>query len=404
MITSAKRKVLVIDDEIGPRESMRILLKNDYEVHCAESAQQGIKLLKEMTPDLVILDIRMPHMNGIEALQRMRKIDGEVSLVILTGYGTLETAQEALRMGATDYLKKPFDTREMLENVRKYVSRTRMVRQRSQGLFQLVQLNNQFKKEIQKIKQMAAPGQSSDEFAHDLVNSLATVLGHVQILLKKLAVDETAKPNAIHETLLSLDLIEKHVKHSLETVRVWREAGRRKFHSPARIPILDILRDITSAIELHDDKNKAQLKLKVETPDLAIMANRTEIFHAIQNVVMNAMRSTKARDNRQVTITCLRDGNDLLVQVRDNGHGMSHGQPDGIFKTRSAAKSDSGESLPAFCETKRIIEAHGGSILAESQPGKGTSVSIRLPLLTGGTSQKPAIMIFPQNPHLPAHA
>jgi len=106
-------KVLVIDDELGPRESLRFLLKNEYRVLCADSVDEGIRLLKAEEPDVVVMDIRMPKKSGIEGLKEIRAVDPYVSVIMLTGYARLETAQEALRQGATDYLKKPFDTHEM---------------------------------------------------------------------------------------------------------------------------------------------------------------------------------------------------------------------------------------------------------------------------------------------------
>src|SRR5450759_5628279 len=106
-------RVLVIDDEMGPRESLRILLKVECEVLCAPSVEEGLRLFRASPPDLVIMDIRMPDRNGIEGLREIRKLDPLVSVIMLTGYGALETAQEALRLGANDYLKKPFDTGDM---------------------------------------------------------------------------------------------------------------------------------------------------------------------------------------------------------------------------------------------------------------------------------------------------
>ena len=102
-------KVLVIDDENGPRESLKMVLKYDYEVFLADRVAGGVELLREKEPDLVIMDIRMPEKSGIEGLQEIREINPFVSIVMLTGYGELETAQQAIRFGANDYLQKPFD-------------------------------------------------------------------------------------------------------------------------------------------------------------------------------------------------------------------------------------------------------------------------------------------------------
>ena len=90
-------KVLVIDDERGPRESLRMVLKYDYDMVLAERVDAGIEMLREHDPDLVIMDIRMPEKSGIEGLQEIREINTNVSIVMLTGYGDLETALAGIK-------------------------------------------------------------------------------------------------------------------------------------------------------------------------------------------------------------------------------------------------------------------------------------------------------------------
>src|SRR5882672_4106848 len=118
-------QILVIDDEIGPRESLRMLLKPNYQVHTADCVDAGIRLLKEKQPDTVVMDIRMPGATGIEGLRKIREIDPHLSVIMLTGFGALETAQEALRLGASDYINKPFDAVQMREVIGRNVERTR---------------------------------------------------------------------------------------------------------------------------------------------------------------------------------------------------------------------------------------------------------------------------------------
>src|SRR5260370_39497365 len=104
-------QILVIDNEMGPRESLRMLLKPDYHVHTADCVEAGIKLLKEKQPDTIVIDIRMPGESGIEGLRRIREIDPHLSVIMLTGFGAIETVQEALRLGANDSISKPLDVR-----------------------------------------------------------------------------------------------------------------------------------------------------------------------------------------------------------------------------------------------------------------------------------------------------
>src|SRR6267378_3293201 len=134
-------QILVIDDEMGPRESLRMLLKPDYNVQTADCVEAGLKLLKEKQPDTIVMDIRMPGMTGIEGLRKIREIDADVSVIMLTGFGALDTAKEALRLGANDYLSKPFDASEMRSVISRYVERTRLQRQSINAAAEIKELN-----------------------------------------------------------------------------------------------------------------------------------------------------------------------------------------------------------------------------------------------------------------------
>src|SRR5947208_7239082 len=179
-------KILVIDDEIGPRESLRMLLKPDYNVQTADCVEAGLKLLKEKKPDAIVMDIRMPGMTGIEGLRRIRQIDPHLSVIMLTGFGALETAKEALRLGANDYISKPFDAREMREVIGRNVERTRVQRTSETAAAEIRELNNRLLKELAQKERLASLGQASAEFVHDLGNPLTIVWGYVQLLAKKI--------------------------------------------------------------------------------------------------------------------------------------------------------------------------------------------------------------------------
>src|SRR5260370_38874648 len=157
-------QILVIDDEMGPRESLRMLLKPNYQVHTADCVEAGIKLLKEKQPDTIVMDIRMPGLSGIEGLRQIREIDPHLSVIMLTGFGALETAKEAVRLGANDYISKPFDAREMREVISRNVARTRAHRTSETAASEIKELNNRLLEELAKKERLAAMGQPSAEF------------------------------------------------------------------------------------------------------------------------------------------------------------------------------------------------------------------------------------------------
>ena len=114
------KKVLIIDDEEGVRESLTLILSDYYSLIVTEDAEQGIDCIRE-DPNigLVLLDIKMPGHNGLEILEKIKSLNPEVPIVIVTGYKSVETATEAVRLGASGYIVKPFKAEEILDVVRK---------------------------------------------------------------------------------------------------------------------------------------------------------------------------------------------------------------------------------------------------------------------------------------------
>lgn len=115
--------ILIIDDEIGPRESLRMILKPLYQVYQASNGWEALELIQTKDVDLVTLDLKMPGISGIEVLKEIKKIKNDVEVVIVTGYGTLSNAIEAIRYGAVDFITKPFNVAEIISVVSKSFER-----------------------------------------------------------------------------------------------------------------------------------------------------------------------------------------------------------------------------------------------------------------------------------------
>jgi putative two-component system response regulator len=121
-------KVLIVDDEIGPRESLRMILKPHYNVFTVENGYAAIQMVQQMDLDVVTLDLKMPGISGIETLRDIRRINPDVMVIIITGYGTLQSAIDSIRFGVFDYIAKPFNVPEIIQIIEKSVQRKRLNR------------------------------------------------------------------------------------------------------------------------------------------------------------------------------------------------------------------------------------------------------------------------------------
>jgi DNA-binding NtrC family response regulator len=109
----AKKRVLICDDERAVRETLKYMLADAYELYLTHDGEEALRCIQSAAIDLVILDIKMPKMNGLEVLRRIRHLRPEIPVVMITGYESTDVATEAIHLGANDYITKPFDSQRI---------------------------------------------------------------------------------------------------------------------------------------------------------------------------------------------------------------------------------------------------------------------------------------------------
>jgi signal transduction histidine kinase len=372
-------QVLVIDDEMGPRESLRMLLKPDYKVHTADCVEAGIKLLKEKQPDTIVMDIRMPGESGIEGLRKIREIDPHLSVIMLTGFGALETAQAALRLGANDYINKPFDANEMRKVIGRNVERTRVQRASEHAAGEIKELNARLLKELAQKEQLASLGQASAEFVHDLGNPLTIVWGYVQLLAKKIERSENGGTEQNSASLKELGIIEQNVRLCRELLTMWQSYGTVGASPRKPTSVSTVLREVIKGVGAMAVQNGVELKANISDEACVVLGDALQIKRAIQNVIVNAVQAC-AEKNGLVSIDCRQKDFYVDIHIEDNGHGIPPARMSKIFDPYFTTKQGkSGTGLGLYI-TKKVVEDHNGSLKVDSTPGVGTTFSIRLPL------------------------
>ncbi len=112
-----KPTILICDDEEGIRESFKLILEDQYDLRFATHGLEAIEMLKSLNPSLMLLDIKMPKIHGLEVLKTIKQLKPNLPVIIVTGYQSVEMAQEALKLGAADYIPKPFESKQILKSV-----------------------------------------------------------------------------------------------------------------------------------------------------------------------------------------------------------------------------------------------------------------------------------------------
>src|SRR3954471_21535666 len=152
-----KPNLLVVDDEEGPRQSLRVVFMNDYNVLLANDGIRALELAKQHKINVAVVDLRMQHMDGIEVMEKLKAVQPTIEVIMLTAYETIDTIRQALRLGACDYLNKPFDIAAMRKAIAKANDRHHVAEQIRSTNEQLSQLqsdlhNQKLQEEVMKVR------------------------------------------------------------------------------------------------------------------------------------------------------------------------------------------------------------------------------------------------------------
>ncbi|HMP90101.1 MAG TPA: hybrid sensor histidine kinase/response regulator [Kiritimatiellia bacterium] len=373
-------RVLIIDDELGPRESLRILLKKKYEVLCADSVVRGLDILKESKPDVVVSDIRMPGLSGIDGLKRIREIDNDVPVIMLTGYGSLETAQEAIRHGASDYMKKPFDANDMLAIIKRNVERSELIKRREQSRQTLEKLNADLLEEISKKSRLASMGQASAELVHDLRNPMMIILGYVQLLSQDVAEGKSGSTNLPPDTEEYMAAIEQNVRRCKDLIESWLDLSRSNRMSLKPVNLNEIIHDSVDTLRPLAYGKQASITCQLPPDAMGILGHGVQLKRAIHNLVGNAIDALPGSEGQILVIGEEKNGK-VSITISDNGEGIEARHIPHIFEPFYSSKEPGkGSGLGLFI-TQKIIEDHNGEVFIDSTHGHGTRVTITFPAL-----------------------
>jgi len=359
--------VLVIDDELGPRESLRFLLKNEYRVLCADSVARGLELLREHKPDAIILDIRMPGCSGLEGLREIRRLDADVAVIMLTGYAALDTAQDAVRHEANDYMEKPFDTGEMRRAVERHVARTRLRRQLAG------ELNS-------RNLQLAELGQVSAEFVHDIRNAFTVVSGSAELLRNELTDRQRAISEPSLETVENLGRLDRTVRRCGELLDTWQRLIRQNPSRHLALVDLDgLAREVALSCQPVAQAVHARVVCEQKEGVVSVVGDAVQLSRAITNIVQNAIQALPPSGGL-VRLVVERNGDRACLRVTDNGCGIPPENIGQVFNSDFTTKRARGGMGLGLFIVRKIVEGHGGEVTVASEVGRGTTLTMTLPL------------------------
>ncbi len=357
-------KILIIDDEEIVRDScIHILARDDYQITTAKNGEEGVALLEEIQPDLLLVDLKMPGISGFEVLEKVRNYDPTIVSIVITGFATIDSAVESMKKGTFDFLPKPFKPDELRIIVRRGLERRRL-------LLETIAL----RKEKELLREHFAAIVS-----HELKSPLGAVQQNLFVLASNLADvlsdDQTDKLERLKARVS--DLI-KLINTWLRVISVDINNIREDFETVS----LDVV--ISKAIEsVQTQAVRKDINITVVQEESGFVhGDEGTLVESIVNLLSNGIKYS--RPGKNIMIETEKLDSEIEIRVIDQGVGIEKEDIPHIFDDfyTGNIKPDSGRSSGVgLAITRRIIEAHDGTISVESTLGEGSVFTIHLPAL-----------------------
>jgi signal transduction histidine kinase len=357
--TPPSARVFVIDDdEVMLLSCRRILEKDGYAVETFESGTAGLARLAEAKPQLLLVDLKMPELDGLQVIARVREIDPDLVIAVITGYATIATAVDAMKAGAYDFLPKPFTPDELRLVVRRGCERWRLREEARQA----------------HRAREAAERRVITFVSHQLKSPLAAAKQYLDVLLHTSG--DTFPPT----TAEWLGRSQARLQEMVELIDDWLTLAHAERGTLGQrdgtTQIADVIAQAIAACVPQADR--AGVTVSSEMPrDLPLVSGDTmSLATVVSNLVTNAIKYN--RQGGVVTIRAASEPAAVRVEVQDTGRGIPRDSLERVFYRVPESKIIAGTGLGlAIC--RRVLEELGGSIAVASTPGVGSTFTIRVP-------------------------
>jgi signal transduction histidine kinase len=362
-------RLLIVDDEGAQMRALcQTLGVEGYVTQGYDSPRAALQALRPGAHDLLLTDLMMPEMDGIELISAVRAVDPAVGAIVMTGHGTIDTAVHAMQAGALDYITKPFRLNVVLPVIARALDLQRL-RHENAVLQQL---------EKQRAEELANAYQDLEAFSYSVSHDLRAPLLFVKDFAERLENDFAER---LGDEGRHIVRVIRDGSRSMDDMVVGLLAFSRASRQPLRLGLLDMTPMVESVVAetraLHPD---SAAEVSIGALPVAA-ADPTVIRHVWSNLVGNAFKYSALRERPVIRISGRLEGTEAMFEVADNGAGFDMRYADklfGVFKRLHNASEFPGTGV-GLAIVHRIVTRHGGRVWAESAPDAGATFRFTLP-------------------------
>lgn len=354
-------KVLVIDDEEIARIScQRVLNREGIQVTTASSGREGLDILMRQPHDLVLVDLKMPEMDGVEVARRIRTFNPNIVTILITGYATIESAVAVMKEGAYDYLPKPFTPDELIIVVRRGLEKRRLDRE-SRAL---------------REEKKAMERNFVTMVTHQLRSPLGAIFQYIEVLLSDIGGTLSEMQREM------LERARERLQGLLQLINDWLDMSRVQAgeiaHRLQSVSLASCLDAALAGLEWSAREKGIEIRTSVPADLPEVEVDPDTFREVLSNLISNAIKYNRPQGH--VRISAFEREGWVVVAVEDNGFGIEEKEIAFLFEQFFRSKSkevreQQGTGL-GLAIVDRIVRAHGGKIEVASELGKGTTFSV----------------------------
>ncbi len=367
-------RLLLIDDEDHFRQTLfKRLGKRGLKAHQAGSGEEGLAIMKAEPVDVVVLDVKMPGLDGIEALKRIKSEWPQAEVIFLTGHSTTQDGVEGIKAGAFDYLSKPVEFEHLLEKIKQaYEKKYRGEERRQEAAYKA-----RIEQQMIATERLASLGTLAAGVAHEINNPLAIIneaAGYLDLLLKK---DELAGMPRRKDFEKAVEKISNGVKRARAITHQLLGSVRKQEPLVAEVDLQELSEETLQLVRKEAANKEIQLIQTAGGNLRPIWIDPNQVRQILINLLTNAIHATGAGGTISVHFEAEKGSTTLIIS--DTGKGIPRENMEKIFEPFFSDKPPGeGTGLGLFV-TRQIVDKLGGNIEVQSRIGVGTSIKVVLP-------------------------
>jgi len=365
--------ILLVDDEEDIRDVLEISLSDSgYKVLTAENGDEALRIFKETNPPIVLTDIKMPVMDGIELLKKIKQENPETEVIMITGHGDMDLAIDSLKNEATDFITKPINV-DALEIALKKVEEKILIRRKLQEYTESLERLIREKTELQD--RLSSLGLMIGSISHGIKGQLTGLDGGIYLTETGFA---KKNPDQIEEGWEIVKQMVGRIRKMVMDILFY--AKERALHCEP-VDIFSFASDVASVVSPKIENGETELVRNFD-PDAGKFEIDPGLLHsALVNVLENAVDACikdKSKSSHRIVFDVKGEKDHIVFEISDNGIGMNEETREKIFTLFFSSKEHSGTGMGLFISDK-IIRQHGGKIRVRSTPGNGATFKITIP-------------------------